>query len=189
MKKPLFLIVLMIIVLILPGCSEDKANSEKVSRFHEKLQNAEAISIKADVSADYGGRVYEYTLSYTESGGEGVVEILSPDNVAGIKARITEEGASIEYHGVSLGLGDLSSGGLSPVSALPTIISSIKNGHLESVSREKDGDTELLLLDITISDDSMQQLWLDAGGLIPLKSEIRSGNSVVIFCNILEWAV
>ena len=164
---------------LLSGCG---ANESAARRFREKVASASEIDITADVSADYGGRVVRYRLRYTESDGQGSVEVLEPELIAGIKARVSDRTASLEFDGVILESGKLDIDGLTPVSALPAIVNSMRTGHIAATGRERD----LLILDITVSENSRQQLRLDAETLTPIRAEIRSGDVMYVFCEIIS---
>ena len=73
-----------------------------------------------DLTADYGQRVYGYTVDFSETEKDGLsMVITAPENVAGVTARIADGQTALEYDGLQLETGPLNSYGLSPMDALP----------------------------------------------------------------------
>ena len=76
-----------------------------------------------EVTADYGQRVYEYSVDLTwQREGESVLTLTAPENVAGVTARLTEGETALDYDGVRVETGPLDDTGLSPVSAVPVLL-------------------------------------------------------------------
>ena len=113
-----------------------------------------------------------------------VVEILEPELVAGIKARVSEDTTQLEYEGVILDIGTLSDNGLSPMSALPVLVKAMREGHLDIVWTEDD----MLAARIIPSDDITVTLWLSKE-LVPLNAEISCDEKTVAFIEITDWSV
>jgi hypothetical protein len=119
---------LMISLALLSACGgAERAAAED---FRQRLSAAEQISFTADERAEYPGKTEEYTLRYSESGGEASVEVVKPDIIAGISARVKDGGGTLSYEGAELDTGPLP-GGLTPISALP----GADGGHEERAYR------------------------------------------------------
>ena len=84
-----------------------------------------ACTATAEMTADYGQRVYEYSME-----GETVLSITAPENIAGIQARIQNGETALEYDGVRLETGPLNEQGLSPVDALPVLLAAAREGFI-----------------------------------------------------------
>lgn len=174
---------LFICIGLLTGCG---GGTKSLAReFRGKAAAATAIKLIAELTADYGGKLSRYKLLYSESSGEKYVEVLAPEPIAGIRARIMDGAASLEFDGLILDAGKLEAGGLTPVSALPAIVESFRAGHIETTGK----DRGLLVLSITVSETTKQQVWLDPDTLTPIRSEIRAGDVVCIYCDILEFSI
>lgn len=82
---------------------------------------------RMDVTADYGERVYTYTLDLSyQKDGDTTLAVVAPEEVAGVTARAEREETFLEFDGVSLGdraagtiPGSLRSARLRPCSAVP----------------------------------------------------------------------
>ena len=78
----------------------------------------ERVTARMEVGADYGRRVYAYTMDLDwQREGDTTVTVTAPETVAGITARISAGETFLEYDGVSLETGPLDESGLSPVGA------------------------------------------------------------------------
>lgn len=82
---------------------------------------------RMDVTADYGERVYTYTLDLSyQKDGDTTLAVVAPEEVAGVTARLSGEETFLEFDGVSLETrgrwtipGSLRSARLRPCSAVP----------------------------------------------------------------------
>lgn len=168
---------LMISLALLSACGGG-AERAAADNFRQRLSAAEQISFTADERAEYPGKTEEYTLRYSESGGEASVEVVKPDIIAGISARVKDGGGTLSYDGAELNTGPLP-GGLTPISALPALTEAMKSGHIDSVWREG----EYTVAQITPDDGETVTVWFD-GGMAPCRAEICSGETVTVFCGI-----
>ena len=180
MVKRTLLFVLMIPLLFFTACIGDESG-ERFDAFRAATAAA-AVSATAEVCADYGETVYDFTLRCTGGGDEYMVEVLSPERLAGIRAHLAQGGSRLEYEDIILDTGDLTSDGLTPVSALPTILRAIAEGHVERLW-EADG---YLAAEIYLGDADTLTLWLD-GDNCPAAAEIVSGGTMVLSCRFTHW--
>lgn len=178
--------VLMIIALLLAGCGESEKLKEGLEEARENWAAAQSISFTAAVTAELSGSVFECTLRCSRSGEETVVEVLAPEIIAGISARIGSEGAELEYDGLILALGDAVKGEVSPVNAMPTVLSALLEGHVTGIWRESEGEKALIAAECYVSDSEYVKLWLDENW-IPVYSELVSGGKAVVKCTIEEF--
>lgn len=91
--------VLMIIALLLGGCGESERLEKQLAEAREGWCAAESISVTADVTAELGDSTFKCRLLCTHSSDETVVEVLSPENIAGIRARLKDGETKLEYDG------------------------------------------------------------------------------------------
>ena len=115
MKK---LIALCACVCFLAGCSaSEEPSTQHAIDFRTALMEAEGCRFTADVTADYGDKVYVFSLQSETVDGETTLQVLSPESIAGIRATISADGAELEFDSVALEFGKLANGYVSPVSA------------------------------------------------------------------------
>ncbi|NCB62671.1 MAG: hypothetical protein EOM52_03510 [Clostridia bacterium] len=138
---------MMTLLLLLSACGGDKGrgDDELALDIRTKYLGLTSCSATMNVKADYGERVYEYTmeLSY-EKEGETVLIVTAPENIAGITARIADGTAMMEFDGVSLETGPLDTDGLSPVGAVPALMDAVRGAYIAECCTEAMGETECL---------------------------------------------
>ena len=183
--RKLTVILLAYLLLLSAACSVTDRDAETFDRFREELCAAEALEFTAEIIADYGGYTQSYRLKCSGSNGETRVEVVLPEVISGIAANVRDGGTELEFDGAILEVGTLDDSGLSPVSALPALLRSMRQGHVESLGRSVGDD--ILTAQITISDSSEQMLWLDSETLRPIRAEISTGGRVVIYCDFVDF--
>lgn len=109
------LAVLMILVC-LTGCGKTGEPTQKALDFRTKLMQSEGCTFTADITASYAERVYSFTVDAVYSPEETTLTVVSPEEIAGISATVTEDGAKLEFEDVELDFGKLANGYVSPVS-------------------------------------------------------------------------
>lgn len=179
-----FVSVLMIALLLLPGCGEREAKQERdLARFRESVSAAQELTASVALTAMTEGAISEYELALSYDGGETAVTIRRPETLAGVSARAERGQTEIEYDGIRLGAGALDDTGLTPMSALPAVIDAIQSGYLELLWREE----PWLCARIHVSDSSVLTLWLEEDTLEPYVAEIAADGRVVIRMVFSDW--
>lgn len=176
------LLPLMISLVLLCGCADN--GEESFDQFVKGVSEAETVSFSADVRAEYSDKTAEFTLRYSQSEESAEVEITQPETVAGIKARVTGDALSLEYDGAILDIGSFGDTELSPMSALPLLVRSMTDAHVDITWREDD----MIAARLVPSDDLTVTLWL-SNELVPLNAEISYKEQTVIFIEINDWEV
>lgn len=187
---------MMILCLLLSACGGGDAGNDAdqlaLDIRAEYLAMA-GCTARMDLTADYGERVYAYTLDLSyEKEGETTLTVAAPEEVAGVTVRISGEGASLEYDGVSLETGPLDPGGLSPVSAPSFLLRGAIEGFIAETGLEAARETDCLRM--TCRDPEAQAgtgteliLWFDAAGHGLVKGEISVDGARVIDCSFTEF--
>ena len=140
-------------------------------------------SLQAQVNADYGQRVYDFTLSVTNDGEETAVVIREPEMLSGVTARIHGEEGALEYDDLSL-----DGESLSPVSALPTLMEAARTQYIDRCTLT-DGVLEVHCADPEQDSGTGQEvtLWFDAQTYALTGGEISQDGRRVIACQITEF--
>ena len=170
MKKPFFVLIFSVI-LVLSACSRSPDAGELALRLREDFAAGQSLKLTAAVRADYGERVYDFELSYEKTEGGATVTILAPESVAGISARVGEDGLTLEYNGAEVYTGALTDDGLSPAEALPLAVDAWAGGLLTSARVE----SGLLICEYFISESVALVSNFDAETLVPVSAELISG--------------
>ncbi|MDO4816300.1 MAG: hypothetical protein Q4A83_06850 [Bacillota bacterium] len=168
------------LVLLLCGCSGGEEAA--FDRFRQELAEAEEIIFTADVQAEYEDKTAEFTLCFSMQNDEYRVEILEPEIVKGISARVKSGETHLEYDGAILDIGKLTDRGLCPMSALPFLLDAMRDAHVDMTWTENG----LLAVRLIPSDDMSVTLWLDEDNE-PVNAEIEYEEKTVVFIEIHDW--
>ena len=175
----------LMITLLLCGCA-DAAVGRKLDGMQKTLAAAQDISLTADVTANLGEERFSCTLQCVSAPEGFTVEVLAPETVAGVRAKVSDDGAAIEYDDLSLGVGGLGPD-VSPVTALPKLVGALRSGSTLRDWTEREGERTLLVRESYVTDDCSVSVWFDAQTLAPVHAEFQRGGSTVIRCDIREF--
>lgn len=181
--KRVALILLTISLLMLSGCSGGEEDA--FLKFAETVANAESVSFNGHVTAEYSNITAQFDMAFTESNGEALIEVLKPEIISGVKARVKDGETSLEYEGVMLDLGNVGDTWLSPMSSLPIMFRAIKDGHLDLAWDEDD----MLVVRLIPEDDLTVTLWLDTESMTPKTAEITYKEKTAAYIEISNWEV
>lgn len=190
MKKQLLFLPMML--LLLTGCGggqEGKTGAEALAvAIRGEYMAMTAYSLQAKVNADYGQRVYDFTLSVTSDGEETTVVIQEPEMLAGVTARMDGDEGTLEYEDLSLETGFLDGESLSPVSALPTLVEAARTQYIDRCTLA-DGVLEVHCADPEEDAGTGREvtLWFDAQTHALTGGEISQDGRRVITCEITEF--
>lgn len=189
--------LMMTLILPLSACggrgSGDEAE-ERLAELRGKYLEMTACSGHADLTADYGQRVYTYGVDFTWTReGETLLTLTAPENVAGTVARVSAGETALEYDGVMMETGPLNTAGLSPIDAIPALLSYAREGFAAECVLE---EGEAPRLHVVCRDPTKEpgtgteaELWFapETGGL--LRGEISEAGFTVIQCDISNFVM
>ena len=188
-KRLLFLPMMLLLLTGCGGGQEEKTGAEALAvAVRGEYMAMTSYSLQAQVNADYGQRVYDFTLSVTWDGEETAVVIREPEMLAGVTARITGEEGALEYDDLSLETGFLDQDGLSPVSALPALMETARSQYISQCALA-DGVLEVRCADPEQRAGQGREvtLWFDAQTHALTGGEISQDGRRVIACQITEF--
>ena len=173
------------IALCLTSCGGPTAG-EVSEEIQAHWSTVDSLSLTAELTADYGDRLYPFTLRYEGSADSGTITILAPESVSGVTAHVSDGGATLSYDGAQVYTGALTQEGLSPMDAIPAILTAWHQSFVtEAVYETLDG-TQCCTLLYRITDEVSLRTWFDAETYIPLEAEIISGGFTVIHCRFSD---
>lgn len=168
MKKwALFLLML----LGLSGCSAESGEMERGLALRTKLLQASGFSFDAEITADYGDKLHQFSMNCQADGqGDVVFTVTAPETIAGITGTIAQEGGALTFDDVALHFDLLTDEQLSPVSAPWILVKTLRSGYLRTVGQEDEG-LRLTIDDSYAENALMLDIWLDDQDL-PKRAEI-----------------
>ena len=178
----------LLLCLCLCGCVGEQGDNDLTLQLRADFLSRTGCSGTMDLTADYGQRVYEYTVDFSETEKDGLsMVITAPEEVAGITARITDGQTALEYDGLQLETGPLNSDGLSPMDALSAFFTAMESGYIAETGSEMLGETEVLRIccrdpELDPGQGLETVLWFDKAQKTLLRGEVRSDGSTVIQC-------
>ena len=168
MKK---LAALMIALVILTGCTGKRAEMDRIMTLRAKLLGSEGCTFTAQITADYGDALHEFTL-FCEGNNDGDLgfRVVAPDTIAGITGRFLGNEGFLTFDDVALSFPLLADEQITPVSGPWILLKTMLGGYLTACTMEED------LLHLTINDsyeeDALQmEIWLNPEDA-PIQAEI-----------------
>lgn len=141
MRKVLSFFALMILLLPLNGCfgGEGQRALDAALTIRGEYLSMPRFSSQVNLRADYGQRVYDYTLDVSVSEEEILLTVAEPELIAGVTARVKSGESFLEYEDLRLETGPLDETGLTPISAIPKMLTAIRQDYLTSCSFDERG--------------------------------------------------
>lgn len=173
-------VVLLLLCLPLGGCGGAAKPEDAVREMRSLYQNAESVSGVADITADYGERVYTYTAAVEGSVSAGTLTVQAPENIAGTVLQWAEDATSLSYEETTLETGALSDSGLSPADAMPTILAACRAGVLAECAWEEDGGVLYAELENPEDESVTVSCWFDAESYVLQRSELAEEGTTVL---------
>lgn len=164
------ILALLLAVLMLAGCGFDNPGLDRAMTLRARLLAA-GCSFNAVVTADYGDKVYTFTLRCLgDSSGNVTFEVTAPESIAGVTGKITDEGGFLTFDDAALAFELLADNQISPVSAPWVLLRTLRGGYVTACSEE--GDGLRLSADDSYEEDALHlDIWLN-GGDLPDRAEI-----------------
>jgi len=181
MKKRFFPLLLAA-ALLLSGCG--KKDEARYDAFASELRSRADLVVTAEVRAEQDESTCSFTLRYAETTDGGcVVEVIEPELIRGVKARMNADGTKLIYDSVAVDTGDDGGTGLSPMGALPLLVRALRHGSVDSVWKES-GELAVLL----VPEDDVDVTVLFDSEMKPHYAEIAHDGKAVLFLDISEFS-
>ena len=130
---------LMITLSLLSGCGQSNSAEQLALDIRSSYLACDTFSAHACLTADYGQRVYSYEMDVQVLDDATTLTLTQPDYAAGITASIEDGKSSLIYQDVSVETGALDPDGLTPVSAVPALLETVRSGFITSCMLEDSG--------------------------------------------------
>ena len=167
-------------MLLLTACGGGE-EKDPAAELQAQYAAVESAVMEADITCHYEDEVRTYTLLCDYTPAKSTVTVLSPTNLAGISATVADGTLSLSYEDISLDAGGYSAAAISPVAALPKLMTAAASGYVTERSEETLGERPCLRLACDLPDDegTLYTTWYDQQTLLPLRSEISSDGTMV----------
>lgn len=183
-----FAAVLMILLCLLSACSSKETDGLQAPMdFRAALLQAGACTFQAQITADYGENVYEFKVDCACSAdGTASITVLEPQSIAGITAKISENGDELFYDGMAVAFDLLASGNAAPVCTPSLVVDAWANAFIRAagqegewlrVTYERGYDEEQLIV----------ECWFDEKN-IPICAEICYNDKTVLKMEVSDFS-
>ena len=168
MKK---LAALMIVLVILTGCTGKRDEMDRAMNLRAKLLGSEGCTFTAHIFADYGDAFHEFTLSCEgDNDGDLGFRVEEPETISGITGRFKGSEGALIFDDTVLSFPLLADDQVTPVSGPWILLKTLLGGYLTACGMEEE------LLHLTIYDsyeeDALQlEIWLNSDN-VPIQGEI-----------------
>ena len=176
--------VILMLLLLMSGCGRESP-TQRALDFRTSLLASEGCSFTAEIRADYGEKLYDFTLTadYTQEQTRLTVQV--PEEIAGISAVVTKDGAKLEFDDVALDFGKLANGYVSPVT-VPWLLGQCWMGEYISCAGSDGEYYRVTYLRGYEEEELTVDTWFDAEG-IPVRAEVAYGGRRCITVNVEDF--
>ena len=185
MKK---LAALMIVLVILTGCTGKRNEMDRAMNLRAALLGSGGCSFTAQITADYGDELHEFTL-YCEGMNNGDLgfRVEQPETISGITGRFKGKEGALTFDDVVLTLPLLADEQVTPVSGPWIFLKTLLGGYLTACNQEE--DYLHLTIDDSYEEDALQlEIWLNEED-IPVQAEILYDGRRILTMQIENFTI
>ena len=177
--------------LLLTGCTGGGSSTKgKLEAAQSVYRTMSGCTAQAEITADYGQRVYGYTVDLTVQGGNGVMTVKEPENLAGTVLTWSDGETQLAFDGAELDTGALSDSGLSPADAMPTILTACQGGEIVDCCMEEQAGAQVLhgTLDLDGDQGGQIQCWFQPDSYGLLRAELSQDGVTVVTMKFSDFS-
>lgn len=170
-------------LLVLTGCTGQGASAKSRVQAAQKAYGAlKSFTAQAEVTADYGERVYGYTVDLKGDQTSGTMKVTEPENIAGSVLAWNDGKTELEYDGTALDTGALSSSGLSPADAMPAVLTACRSGEIIDCCTDTLNKRDTLYATLETDDKEKCRIacWFRPDNYALSQAEVSQNGQVVI---------
>lgn len=185
--------IAVLMTLLLPLCACSGAGGEetlqKAIDFRADVLNAPSCAYTAEVNADYGDVVYEFTMDCSlNADGTTAVTVTAPDTIAGITAEISGGDGTVTFADMALDFGTMAEGNITPVAAPAVIGECWRSAYIASAG-EEDGNYRVRYEYDYEDEQLLVDTWFSPEKNIPIYSEICYNEACVLKITISDFQI
>ncbi len=180
MKKSLILWLLAAALMLLSSCRPGFDGEETAKELQKSFAGAEQIRFTADIRADYGDRVWDFSVSFRGTAGEGEVTVTSPQEIAGTTLRFSAGESYLLRGDREIYTGEILPQGLSPADVLPMLLDQWAGGLIVETVRENLEGEECLSVLFRVDERVTARTWFTLKTLLPKAAEVTLDGFTVV---------
>lgn len=178
----------MIALVIFAGCTGKRDEMDRAMNLRAELLGSEGCSFTAQISADYGDEIHEFTL-YCEGKNNGDLGFRAekPETLSGITGRFRGSEGALTFDDVALTFPLLADGQVTPVSGPWIFLKTLLGGYLTACNQE--GEYLHLTIDDSYEENSLQmEIWLSSEN-IPVQAEVIYADRRILTMQIENFQI
>ena len=178
---------LFLLIVFLTGCSQTQNRIDRAVELRSRLLRS-ACSFTAEVTADYGDKVYTFVLACSgDAQGDLAFEVVEPESISGISGTITGEGGFLTFDDAALQFDLLADDQVTPVSAPWIFLKTLRGGYLTAAGEE--ADLLRVTIDDSYEDDALQlDIWLNDEN-IPVQADILYDGLRILSLKVTDFVI
>lgn len=171
-------IPLAVLWLFLGGCSSAREPLQQAMALRSQILQASSVSFRADITADYGDRLQEFSMDCLDTRDKLEFTVSAPETISGITGNIRTQGGELTFQGHALAFPLMAQEQISPVSSPWVLMKTLRSGCITSAARE--GEQTVVSMDDSYQDNALHlDLWLSQENL-PQRCEILYQNRRIL---------
>lgn len=180
--------VILIFLVLLTGCSHSASEIERGMALRGRLLQASSCSFDADITADYGEKIYTFSMTCEADARGGIrFTVTAPESIAGITGTVADDGGKLTFDDTALQFDLMADDQVTPVSAPWILLKTLRGGYLTSAC------TEECLLRLTVDDSYEDEalhldIWLNQED-IPLRADILYDCKRILSLNVNHFTI
>ena len=181
-------LTVLLLIGMLSGCGSSQGGVNRALSLRSALLNGNGCAFTAEITADYGDRLYTFVLKNTvDSKGYLSFEVISPESIAGITGKIENDKGALTFDEQVLAFSLLTDDQISPISASWIFIKTLRSGYIGAC---EDTDTGMRIqIDDSYDEDALQlDIWTDSNN-IPIRGEILFRGRRIITLNVENFTI
>ncbi len=161
---------LLLLVVLLAGCNSEDGLMDRALSMRDRLLKSQGCSFDAVITADYGQKVYTFSMSCSaDAQGNVTFTVTEPETISGITGTVSMEGGKLTFDEAALAFPTLADGQVIPAAAPWLLIQTLRSGYLTACGQ--DGENLRLTIDDSYADEALQlDIWLSDENL-PIRGE------------------
>ena len=179
----------LVVVFFLFGCGGENTEMSRGLAFREKLLQADGCSFDAEITADFGDKIYTFVLNCQgNKDGSLSFAVQKPDTISGISGILSAEGGKITFdEDRAVAFPMLAEGEITPVSAPWVLYNTLRCGYIQACGVE--GELLRLTIHDSYEEETMQvDVWLNDQNL-PVSAEILWQGRRIVSIRVLNFQV
>jgi hypothetical protein len=173
------IISICMVLLLLSACGAEREEA-RFETFRKTMADS-AVTVTAEVTARDGENVTAFTLQCTETDAGYDIEVLAPEEIRGVRAHTDADGVQMQFDDLILPMPQ-TKGAVSPLMALPLVLSAARTGHLDLVWQEDD-----LVCQLVTDDSTAVRIYLNDDNT-PVAAEADTDGKTCVFCTVTGWS-